>query len=319
MRLNRRCFGQILLSPLTVGAILFVLSGQLHAEILVRHVGPEEKVDIRKFYFIDLLTLALKKSSERFGPFKMQQHPQSIGQSRAFLHLKDRRYLDVVWSMTSRERETIARPIRIPLMKGMMGYRVLIVHRQKQQGFGAICRLDQLKKFIAVQGDDWPDTQILRRNGLRVADSNNYLMLMSHIDSGRFDYFPRTALEAWKELETVEHDNLTVDQHLLIRYPAAIYFFVHQNNRQLAERIEYGLRQAMNDGSFDELFINHPSHINAFKSLNIQKRRVLELDNPLLPEDTPLHKKKYWMTVEKLEEIGRQLNRELTVNNTATP
>ncbi|MCX4029761.1 hypothetical protein H0A36_18915 [Endozoicomonas sp. SM1973] len=57
-------------------------------------------------------------------------------QSRAFLSLG--RQLDVVWSMTSIERETLFTPVRIPLLKGLLGHRIFIIRNGEEQRFEGI-------------------------------------------------------------------------------------------------------------------------------------------------------------------------------------
>ena len=81
---------------------------------------------------------------------------------------------------------------------------------------------------------------------------------------------------------------------MLLHYPAANYFFVAPDNEALAERLETGLRRALEDGSFDELFRTHPVNAEAFRQTNILVRRVLRLENPLLPAATPLEERALW-------------------------
>ena len=47
-------------------------------------------------------------------------------------------------------------------------------------------------------------------------------------------------------------------------------------------------------GSFDELFRTHPVNAEAFRQTNILVRRVLRLENPLLPAATPLEERALW-------------------------
>ena len=80
----------------------------------------------------------------------------------------------------------------------------------------------------------------------------------------------------------------------MLYYPTAEYFFVNRDNVALAERIERGLRRALADGSFDRLFREHPVNATAFGKSNILKRRIIRLDNPLLPPETPFDQAELW-------------------------
>jgi hypothetical protein len=59
--------------------------------------------------------------------------------------------------------------------------------------------LADLKPMRFGQGSDWPDTAVLRDNGLQVVTSQNYASLFRMLDAGRFDLFPREVLVAWDE------------------------------------------------------------------------------------------------------------------------
>ena len=114
----------------------------------------------------------------------------------------------------------------------------------------------------------------------------------------RFDYFPRGVNEIWEEVRTHRNQGLIVEKTLLLKYPAPIYFFVNKRNVELAKRLEKGLRLAIQDGSFDRLFLNHPSNRPIFELAQMKKRRIFLLKNPLLPEETPLWDKALWYSVE---------------------
>lgn len=112
----------------------------------------------------------------------------------------------------------------------------------------------------------------------------------------RFDYFPRVAHEPWRELRDMNIPGLAVETDLLIYYPTPGYIFTNKNNKKLADRLERGFRIALQDGSFDKLFYNHPDMKEVFQKANLKNRRVLALENPSLPEQTPLNDKSLWYT-----------------------
>jgi hypothetical protein len=53
---------------------------------------------------------------------------------------------------------------------------------------------------------------------------------------------------------------------------------------------------ALKDGSFDRLFYNHPDIKEALDKANLKSRRIFELTNPLLTDETPLNDKAMWLT-----------------------
>jgi len=256
-------------------------------EIVIRHVSPEGTLDQRHTYFIALLNLALEKTRAQDGPFRLAMHEDKMTQARAILSVAQKYSLDIVWTMTSKEREEILQPIRIPLLKGLLGHRIFIIRQQDKEKFAQIKSPNELKPLIAGQGHDWPDIKILKENGYNVMPVPNYDSLFSMLSLGRFDYSPRGVTEAWAEVEAHPEKELMVEETLLLKYPASIYFFVHKNNTLLADRIERGLHLSIADGSFDRLFQEHPTNKTHFNFININNRKSFHLTNPFTHEFSP--------------------------------
>uniref|UniRef100_UPI0030F435CB hypothetical protein n=1 Tax=Paraglaciecola sp. TaxID=1920173 RepID=UPI0030F435CB len=218
-------------------------------------------------------------------------------EQRQFISLKNK-LLDVMWTMTSIEREQNALPIRIPLLKGLFGYRVLVIRKNQQNEFAAISQLEQLKKLTAIQGYGWADVDILQQNGFKVDVSAWYSSIYKSLDAGFYHYYPRSVLEAWSELEQYQYGGLMIDEGHLLIYPTAIYFFVDKNNTLLAERLTYGLQQAIADGSFEQHFKQFPQHIDALQKISSQTMQRHYIPNPILPDATPLQDKNLWFQFE---------------------
>jgi len=68
-------------------------------------------------YYLAVLKLALKKSEAEFGPYQLVQFVTPINQSRAIKFIEHEKMVDIMWTMTSIERERQLKPIRIPLVK----------------------------------------------------------------------------------------------------------------------------------------------------------------------------------------------------------
>jgi hypothetical protein len=260
----------------------------------MRVAYPQAQVQVDRAYFIKVLELALGKSR---AEYRLQAWPVKLEKGRALHELEHGDQLDVVWAMTNREREQALLPVRIPLDMGLSGWRIALVNQRDLARFQAVQTLDQLKLLEVGQGSDWADTSVLKANGLRVVPGTNsdslYLMLAAH----RFDYFPRSIRQVWEEAEQYAGKGIVVEPGLVLHYPAAVYFFVSKKNPALAARLEAGLRQARQDGSFDRLFRDYNG--DALQRANLAKRRIFELANPDLPAETPLQQKELWFVPEQ--------------------
>lgn len=265
---------------------------------IVRHPRSFDSQDTRNEYFLELLQLVLDKTVDSHGPYLLMPHDAPLNQGRAISQLARGDGLDVLWTMTSREREQKLRPVRIPLLKGLMGYRVCIVRTSDMERFRQLHDVAQLRQLVAGQGHDWPDAEILRANGFQVDVTSRYDALFEMLQAGRLDFLPRALVEPWEEVAARPEMKLAVEDSLLLYYPTASYFFVNPSNTPLARRLEAGLREALADGSFDALFRAFPAHRRALEEVNLRHRRVLRLDNPLLPDGTPLSDASLWWAAE---------------------
>ena len=278
---------------LVLSLSLQVLSAQ-GTVLTVKHVQPEAKNDQRNHYYLGLLSMALEKTRDSHGDFVLAASHLKMQQGRALNELERGANIDVVWSMSTQEREAKLLPVRIPLLKGLLGHRIFIIRKNNEGRFLNVSSTQQLKHLIAGQGHDWPDTRILRANGFPVMTSPSYEGLFDMLNHERFDYMPRGIQEPWNELATHKGLGLMVEKSLLLKYRAPIYFFVNLKNKALAQRIEAGLNMAINDGSFDDYFYNCPSNKQVFKLAALKKRKVFEVENPYLSVKTPIDDDRLW-------------------------
>jgi hypothetical protein len=282
-------------------SLLFLLAGCLLAAAAgawagprVIYPAPDETGALYDYtvpdsYRLSLLTEALKRSGRGY---ELQPAAVRMPQGRLVRQLKAGLDVDVAWTMTSIEREQDLQPIRIPLYKGLIGWRLLLVRSADLPKFAAIRTAAQLKALVAVQGEDWPDTAILRAAGFEVRTALHHAPLFSMLAGGRGDFFPRSVFEIWKEADLYRDLGLVVEPTLALRYRAASYFFVREGNDQLAHDIQAGLEAMIADGAFDRIF--HHYHDAALRLARLGGRRILDLPNPELPRETPLARKALW-------------------------
>ncbi|MER2491954.1 substrate-binding periplasmic protein [Catenovulum sediminis] len=249
---------------------------------------PLSEWDKRQNYPIRLLGRALALSDPSL---KLTQFAEQVGQDKA-LNMLNSGQIDVVWTMTNKQREALYLPIRIPIVKGLSGWRLLLIKDEHQRIFDTIGSVNQLSLFKAVQGESWPDTQILRANQLRVISYEGYDQLFEILINGEAQYFPRSVFEIWEEALTYSKQGIAIEKNLVLQYPTALYFFVNSREDVLAKKIEQGLNMMRENGEFDDLFMH--TFGPAILKANLLQRTVIRLENPSLPKETPLQDKTLW-------------------------
>lgn len=276
--------------------ILLIAPAMTRADTTVRVIYPrvESPQDSRTRYPLELLRLALEHSGVAY---RLEPSLAPMQQARSLRELARGEGLDIAWSVTTRERERELLPIRIPIDRGLSGWRVLLIRRSEQTRMDAMHSLSGLAGLSAGQGHDWPDLDVLRANGLKVMASPTYEGLFVMLQKSRIDYFPRSIAEVVPEREAHPRMDLAIESHLLLHYPEALYFFVTPGNRTLAEAVTRGLERAIADGSMAALF--RQTYGSLADELDLRHREVLELTNPDFPTDATADRPQLWFRPER--------------------
>lgn len=259
---------------------LLVCSGSLLAATnqFVRYPATQNQQDRRSDYAVALLQEALARTAPQLQVIASKNR---FSRSRALEELVPGGALDVVWTLTSVEREQKYLPVRIPIYKGYGGYRVLLIHQLQAERFATLRTGAQWRDIHFAQVHDWLDTGLLRQHGWQVQGVSQYPNLFQLLVKRRVDAVPRGVLEVSDEAWLWQEQGLMIEPNWLIKYPSAEYFFVSPQNPQLALWLQEGLAQMQKDGRFDQLFARH--YAAKLAALQLEKRRVINIQNPYLP------------------------------------
>ena len=263
------------------------------AQTLTVKVPSRPINDLDNEYQLKLLELALNRAGQ---PFKLEQVELNLNQFTLQQELRTGKTINVFWMGTSSALESSLIPIPIPLFRGLEGLRIAFIHRDAQETFNQVGSLADLKRLKAAQGVGWADNKILEQAGIPTYAGryNNLFRLVN--DGDKLDFFPRGLVEAFAERRELaaQYPNLAIEQHLLLRYPFAEFFFVSPESPKLAKAIRIGLERAYADGSFMQFFHENPRIREALASANLEQRLSIPLVNP---DMTPLLRSipaQYW-------------------------
>lgn len=202
--------------------------------------------------------------------------------------------LDIVWLGTTSDYEQEMTALYFPIYRGLLGMRIALVEKDKQDILANVKTFDQMQKIIPCQGKVWSDTFILQDNGILVAQSMKYHNLFAMLEADRCDYFPRGTFEAYAEAERYPEFNLAVDKHVLLRYKMPSFFFVGNQNQALADHLNAIFDEMINDGTFAKLFFANPEVKNALKQANLDQRIIFDLQNNDLSTKTQTLPDRFW-------------------------
>lgn len=253
-----------------------------HYVVEVQVVAPERKGD----YVPALLSMILTASKAPDEVIDIIFSDHMFSQARWIAEVQKQNNNNVLWTVTSQEREQLLRPIRVSLYKELWDMRLLVIRRQDEEKFAQIKNKNDLALYMAGQGAHWPDNAILAANGLGVTLGSGTENLYKMLQAKRFDYFPRSIVELSSESRFVDANDLVVEESILLSYPNPMYFFVNKKNNELAERIERGWEIIIKNGEFDKFFYGDAQVKAALEQLKKYDRQIIHLDNPDLPDDT---------------------------------
>ncbi len=254
---------------------------------------PSTQHPLLNDYPIELLRMALAKAQ---APYVLIPSFKTLPKNRALFRLKNQEGIDVLWSDTSTHKEKDFYPIKIPIYKGLSGWRIPLVNKHRNLSTKQIGSFDKLKQYSLIQGSDGSSRKVFEANHIVVHHAYEQASLYEMLGKNRGDMLFQSVVELSGQENMHRYYGLKIDDNIAVRYPSAVYFFVHKDNKLLAEAIEQGLSESISDGSFDTLFDKSLSPF--LKSCRLDERTILDLDNPDVPEAMPLGDQALWYRLE---------------------
>jgi len=238
--------------------------------------------DGRQPYDKAVVWLALEKSRKQYGDFELRSYSRALNFERERIESTRRESYQIhiapYYSVTQAREKAFIR-VKEPIIKGLLGYRRLIIRAQDKAKFANISTAKQLSTVKAGQGVRWPDVAILRNNGIEVVEALEFNSLFGMLNKQRFDFIPLGANEVDASLRAAQkyYPELILEPNIVLHFPMSIFLFVSVANPELAERLEYGLKIAKADGSFDSLFTLHFHHV--VTAMDSYETRLIRLNN----------------------------------------
>lgn len=252
-------------------------------------------------YTVQLLKLALSQAGGKYQTQALGYFPP---RGRDFTMMEQKAGIDIMWGSARHDREARFRVVKIPIFKGLIGWRIPLVMQQNHALFQSTQTFDDLRQYRPGQHFSWTDTRILKDNGITVFEVNTPGSLMDMLISDKFDYFPRAVIEISGEYERSKQRGVVIDKHILLTYPTAFYFYVREDDEALAVNLNDGLEQLISNGEMDRLFEEHFGAV--IRQLAIHKRQIFKLNNKHLPDGAPFEREALWLDPNALPASLRQ-------------
>ncbi len=266
------------------------------APVTLRYPPGQIPGDKRYAYYWELLDAALAANQASYGPYRLIASSDVMNAPRATAEVARGGAVNILVRTADAQLERQLRPVRIPLDKGLTGYRLFLINGDDQAQFDKVSTLADLGRFGIGQDRTWVDVQVLRAAGLKVVEGEGYDGLFQMLRAGRFELFSRgvNEIEGEYTAQRSRFPKLAIERRLMLYYPLPRYFYVARTAEgdQLARRIEDGLLKLMQNGEFDRRYKGYKALVLA--NLTLSDRRVFRIPNPTLSPETPLGRSEWW-------------------------
>lgn len=225
---------------------------------------------------------ALQVTNDEFGDYTIVRSSE-MGQTRALRALAHDQ-LDIAHFVSTKEREAQADVIHIPIMQGLLGYRLCLITTNNQQKFSHIGSKNEwiANNIITGQHYNWPDSTILQSNKLAVVTTYKTELLFQQLAKNRFDCFSRGLSEISNEQLDHQDLGIVIEKNIVIYYPLPQFFFVNPAKPVLTKRLRKGLLSLQENNELDNIFNDYYDEI--INRLNLKNRVFISLHNPTLSQ-----------------------------------
>lgn len=214
-------------------------------------------------YADQLLELALEYTLDEYGDVEIRQQPVETVVGRQLKQITISDGLSVAVAMPTQDWLEKAILVPVPLLRGLPSFRMFLGRNSERENLSRIMSSDELRTLLIGQGRGWSTANILEENQFQVVYATRYEQLIPILNANRFDILMRGSYEIgaeWNAFRDEEPLFYIVENFAVFTY-LPMYFFVNENNPELAKRIYEGLDKAFDEGAmqalFDEYFKNY--------------------------------------------------------------
>lgn len=248
--------------------------------------------DLRGNYKLSVLKQSLEKTIESFGPYEIHIIDIPTTVKRALKEVNSGENINLFIGITTIEWEKQNLPIRIPIRRGILNYRLLVTNKHNVEKFSNIEGIKDIKKLAAGLRIGWATTDVFKQQKFNTYELESLDGLYHMLNRNVIDYIPRGINEVYDEIAIRQPNDIVVEPTVALFLPAPTYIIVSPNEKRLAKRIETGLELMISDGSLKTLF--YQFYAEKIKKANLHSREIIAIPNPLQPEHTPFDRPELW-------------------------
>lgn len=245
----------------------------------IKMLKPILAADKRAEHKDEVINRALELTVSEFGPFNFEKVNVDMTPGRALSETKTGQLINLFIAPHNEIWDEGTIPIKIPIRRGLLSYRLLLVNKNNLQKFKYVESMQELKQLTAGLQGHWVTAKIFKDLGFNVETANNFEGLFHMLDRGRFDYFPRAIYEIYDELNSRKSElpNLVIEPTLALYLPMKTFVYVSPKAPRVAKRMESGLSKLLESGEMAQILDKYYSE--DIRRANLKNRRIIKIQN----------------------------------------
>jgi len=267
------------------------------ARSFVRAVSASD-IDAHAVFGWEVLAEVLERTRPTFGDYTLTTSSDPA-QALRFRHGTSSSdiQVNVVVLTIAPEWNDVLLPVRIPVLRGLLGYRLLLIHRGDADRFRGINTLADLRQVSFGSVKHWVDTAIMEKAGLNVVTGTTFDGIYKMLQAHRFETLTRGVHQIESEMAAIGKDpdsDIIVEPHLLLHYYLPVYFWFSRDKdgQRRAERVKAGLLAMVADGSLERMFDARFGAV--IQKYDLAHRTIIDLPNPLISAEDPVRDPRFW-------------------------
>lgn len=290
-------FAKIVIPALIIISLFFKGHARTECDTVILR-RPHSPTDPRYEYQWEILKAALESTKPQYGPYSLQYAKIVMNRDRALMEMQSGKRVNVTISPPRPEWLENTHTIFFPIRKGIGSFRLFLIMSDSDTLFHSDMLLEDIKKLRCGVQQQWTTAKAMAKLDFTLIHSNNYSGLFGMLANNRFDYLPRGVNEIFKEHEiwSNTYPDMVIEEKLVLLLPLPTFIFISKTKPQLADRIEKGIIQLVENGSFEKIFTQHFETF--LKQADIKSRKIIVVENPLLQHRPYMNNPKIWIPAE---------------------
>lgn len=294
-----------LVKPHRILLALISLLGALHPissnaserqELSIRYQAANALKSERRIRFDHDLLHSLSLYTSPNQDLNIVQIKTEMSLNRALKEVENNGLINIIIAPVRSDLSQDTEIVKIPLLKGLLGFRQLVVSNELNHQLEKIRSLDDLRQYKIGQVDGWVDIDIYRSNGFKVNAAANLELAFRMLNGNRFDMLPLGIIELDREYSSRKKTfpNMQVNESFFIYYPLPVMIHVSPNQEGLFDFLEGALQKMAVDGNLDALIKRHFGQ--AVSALEDKGIPTYQLTNSNLPKEIQTDNKDLWFS-----------------------